>query len=52
MLRCTLRLSLIALFGSQALLVIPVECDVVTLIEQRCSECSQRGTVMAMIGLG
>jgi len=40
------------LSGSPALLVIPVKCDVVTLIEQRYSECSQRGTVMALIGLG
>ncbi len=32
--------------------VMPVECDVVTLTEQRHSERSQRITVRAMRGLG
>lgn len=41
-----IQLSLIAKTGSQALLMMLVECDVVTLIEQRHSERSQRVTVM------
>lgn len=41
-----LALSLAISFGSQALLMMPVECDVVTLSEQRHSERSQWVTVM------